>query len=443
MHKLKSTSSSASGRGMDETDRASDGNPPTASPPVVGSGLRLLIYSHDTFGLGHLQRCLKISRALMNRFPGLAILIATGSPVVHRYQLPAGVDYVKLPAVRKIGPEEYEARILATSYERIISVRTSMLSGLVQTFQPQALLVDHSPTGMKGEMLPALRWLQQSYPDCVKIIGLRDIIDDPESVHQVWTRGGVYRVLEELYDHVLVYGSKQIFDTSAEYRFPEVVRNKTTYCNYIRETPGSRNEPGQRTKRSDRKKQVVVTIGGGDGGGEIVIGNYLAMVKKYAHMIEFDSTIVTGPFLPDELAMNFERIAKSLPVTLKRFVRSTTPLFRSSDLVVSTAGYNSISQILEAGKRAIIIPRILHRNEQLIRAQRLAELGIVSMIHPEDVNADSLYSQVSAQLRSESEPLTEARRNTTVRLDGAERVVEFFERIFIKSAIQEAEHAKS
>ncbi len=443
MHELNSTKPSASGRGKNKTDHASDGNPPTVSPPAVGSGLRLLIYSHDTFGLGHLQRCLKISRALMNRFPGLAILIATGSPVVHRYQLPAGVDYVKLPAVRKIGPEEYEARILATSYERIIAVRTSLLSGLVQTFQPQALLVDHSPTGMKGEMLPALRWLQQSFPDCVKILGLRDIIDDPESVHQVWTRGGVYRVLEELYDHVLVYGSKQIFDTSTEYQFPEVVRNKTTYCNYIRETPGARSASGRRTKKSGRKKQVVVTIGGGDGGGEIVIGNYLAMVRKYAHVIDFESTIITGPFLPDELAKDFERMAKSLPVTLKGFVRSTTPFFRSSDLVISTAGYNSISQILEAGKRAIIIPRILHRNEQLIRAKRLAELGIVSMIHPDDVNADSLYSQVSAQLRSESEPLTEARKNSIVKLDGADRVVEFFQNIFTTFATREAEHAKS
>ncbi len=443
MHESKGANTSACGRGKNGTDHAFDGIPPTVSPPAVGSGLRLLIYSHDTFGLGHLQRCLKISRALMNRFPGLAILIATGSPVVHRYQLPAGVDYVKLPAVRKIGPEEYEARILATSYERIIAVRTSLLSGLVKTFQPHALLVDHSPAGMKGEMLPALRCLQQDSPECVKIIGLRDIIDDPGSVHEVWTRTGVYRLLEDLYDHVLVYGSRQIFDTATEYRFPEVVRNKTTYCNYIRETQGVRNESVRRSRKSIRKKQVVVTIGGGDGGGEIVIGNFLAMVKKYANVIDFESTIVTGPFLPDNLAAEFELTAKELPVVLKSFVRSTTPLFRSSDLVVSTAGYNSISQILEAGKRAIIIPRILHRDEQLIRARRLAELGIVSMIHPDEVNADSLYHQVTALLTSTTEPLTDARKNARVKLDGTERVVEFFEKIFVKSATREAEHAKS
>lgn len=65
------------------------------------------------------------------------------------------------------------------------------------------------------------------------------------------------------------------------------------------------------------------------------------------------------------------------------------------------------------------------------------------MIHPDDVNADSLYSQVSAQLRSESEPLTEARKNSIVKLDGADRVVEFFQNIFTTFATREAEHAKS
>lgn len=405
----------------------------------LGAGRRVLIYSHDTFGLGHLQRCLKISRALMERFPRLATIIATGSPVVHRYHLPPGVDYVKLPAVRKIGPGEYEARMLATSYERIISVRTSILTGLVETFQPHVLLVDHSPSGMNGEMLPALQWLDKNLKSCVKIVGLRDIVDDPDAVHASWTKGGIYDLLQNLYEHVLIYGSQGVYDTASEYRFPETIRQKTIYCNYIPEATGA-EEPELRQVTASARKQVVVTIGGGDGAGETVIGTFLEMLRKYRSTVNFDTVILPGPFLPEELNVRFRETAKDLPVIFNNFVESTTPYFRSSDLVVATAGYNSISQILEAGRRALIIPRILHRHEQLIRAERLAKMGVVDLIRPEEVTVDLLYAEVTRLLQSAYEPLTEARKKKLIQLDGSERVVNFLSGVFANMEIPEVDN---
>src|SRR5262252_4486559 len=35
---------------------------------------RILIYSHDTFGLGHLRRCRAIAHALVDRFKQLSVL---------------------------------------------------------------------------------------------------------------------------------------------------------------------------------------------------------------------------------------------------------------------------------------------------------------------------------------------------------------------------------
>ena len=162
--------------------------------------LRMLMYSHDTFGLGHLQRCLKLSRALTAAMPDLSILIVTGSSVVHRFELPARVDYVKLPAVRKIGPERYEARSLNTPYESIAALRRTLLLTTVQQFQPHIALVDHSPAGMKGEMLPALEWLGTGSRRCVRILGLRDIIDDPIAVKALWEEQRTYELLEKHYD---------------------------------------------------------------------------------------------------------------------------------------------------------------------------------------------------------------------------------------------------
>ena len=391
----------------------------------------MLIYSHDTFGLGHLQRCLKIADGLLAAYPELSILLVTGSPVVHRFQLPRGVDYLKLPAVRKIGPERYEARALRVSHDEILRLRTGLVLEAVRSFAPHVLLVDHSPAGMKGEMLPALRYLREHRPECTALLGLRDIIDDPESVVTLWEAQGIYEVLRTLYDRIMVYGAPVVFDTLRAYRFPEDLRHKTVYCHYV---TGRVARPVAVRRRNGRAapQRVLVTIGGGDGAGETVIGNYLEMLRQFADRVTFESVVLTGPFLDDELLARFKREARSLPVTLRRFVSDTTPLLQRVDLVVSTAGYNSITQILTHARRALIIPRVLHRREQLLRARRLAELGWVRFLHPGEVTPAAMFREVSAALADPAEPVRVAREQHADLLDGVRRVTEVCGEVFKK-----------
>jgi predicted glycosyltransferase len=63
-----------------------------------------------------------------------------------------------------------------------------------------------------------------------------------------------------------------------------------------------------------------------------------------------------------------------------------TELISCADRIVSMGGYNTISEILSLGKHALIVPRIHPRREQMIRATRLKELGLVDLAHPEMVN---------------------------------------------------------
>jgi predicted glycosyltransferase len=46
--------------------------------------------------------------------------------------------------------------------------------------------------------------------------------------------------------------------------------------------------------------------------------------------------------------------------------------------------------VLSAEKRALIVPRVAPRTEQLIRAERLQQLGLVDMLHPSRLSPDSL-----------------------------------------------------
>ena len=82
--------------------------------------------------------------------------------------------------------------------------------------------------------------------------------------------------------------------------------------------------------------------------------------------------------------------------------------------MISTAGYNTSTQLLRYARRALLIPRILHREEQLIRAERLSELGLVHTLHPDSITPERLYEALRAELAN-GEPLARGRPSAAAR----------------------------
>jgi PAS domain S-box-containing protein len=385
-----------------------------------GRGTRVLVYSHDTFGLGHLRRCLALIRALCARHPEASVLLVTGSPMVHRYPMPSGADYVKLPALRKVEAEQYEARTLQISGSAIRSMRSNLILHTLRDFDPNVLLVDHAPTGSKGELLPALEYLRER-GGCTRILGLRDIIDEPEAVTGLWQANGMYDVLRRHYDHVVVYGNRAVYDPVEQYRFPPEVAARTRFVDYVCD----RSEPAREgaLDGEDGRPLVAVTIGGGDGGGETVILPFLEMMRSHAHELDFRAEILTGPFVAPELAERMRLLSSGLPVTLRDFIPSTAALYRRAELVVATAGYNTTTDLLQHARRAVLVPRVLYRKEQLVRAERLAELGLVTCLAPAEATPERMFEAIRAARRDE--PLTRARAEGRLHLQGAEHFAEF------------------
>lgn len=389
--------------------------PPGTLRQRFGDHTRLLVYSHDTLGLGHLRRSLVLLRKLCADHPGLSALLVTGSPMAHRYPLPAGSDYVKLPAILKTSPEQYEARSLSLPRSDIRTLRGNLILRTVRDYDPNVLLVDHSPLGSSQEMLPSLEWLNDR-GGCTRILGLRDIIDEPSAVIDTWKANGIYGVLTNLYDHVVVYGSREVYDPIEQYRFPEEVAARTRFVHYVcdhAETEASEGAaPGG-------PPIVAVSIGGGDGGGDTVVGPFLEMMRVHRNEIDFRAEILTGPLLPTALEERFREKARDLPVTLRGFVPSVASLYRSADVVVSTAGYNTVGDQLAHARKAILVPRVLYRQEQMIRARRMEELGLATCLGPADVTPDSLFEAVQRARSDPGEPLVRARALGSPPLDGA------------------------
>lgn len=397
-----------------------------------GAGTRVAIYSHDTLGLGHLQRNLNLCWALTARFPGLSILLLTGSAVQHQYEMPPGVDTIKLPSVRKVAADRYEARSLSMGAADVRELRSDLVLRAVQSFDPHVLLVDHAPIGMGGELLPTLEWLQAHRPGSVRIAGLRDIWDAPEKVARTWERQRIAGVLEELYTHIVIYGSPHIYDATREYGFSRALCAKASFCGFVgRWRPAESFQPAAREPRA--RPLVVVTIGGGDGAGEEVLGGWMRMLRARDGAVPFDSVLLTGPFVEPELAERLRGESGDLPIEIQGFVASTRRYLERSDLVVCTGGYNTMVETASFASRALVLPRRLHREEQAIRARVFAEHGLVSTLDVADATPQRLAAVVDGLLDDPARPLERARAEGRLPLDGALRFAEFCSRLEVRA----------
>src|SRR6476659_487916 len=132
-----------------------------AGPPFSRQSLaRVLIYSHDTFGLGHLRRSRAIANALVSERPGVSVLIISGSPVIGNFEFAHGVDYIRIPGVTKLPDGDYRSLNLNLALEGAVSLRRDLILQAVKSFQPDVFIVDKEPTGFRGEILPALDLLK-------------------------------------------------------------------------------------------------------------------------------------------------------------------------------------------------------------------------------------------------------------------------------------------
>jgi predicted glycosyltransferase len=351
-----------------------------------------LLYCHDTFGLGHLRRTLALVAELRRRWPELSALIATGSPLAHRFCLPDGVDYLKLPTVAKQGDGLYAARTLALRFDEISALRRDLLVAAARHLRPDVVLVDNVPGGLAGEVVPALRALRRAGTTRL-VLGLRDIVDDPVRVRRAWTHDGSYTLLDEVYDRILVYGDENVFDAVGEYGISAAAAAKTRHVGYLRRIVAV----DSRWRRGSLPL-VLVTVGGGEDGEPLLRAALAARARTRAARAHW--LVVTGPFLARGRRAALAVEAARLPETeLVEFVDDLPGAIAAADVVVSMAGYNSVCEILSASRPAVLVPRVQPRTEQLVRARALARRGLVSTIPPDRLTPDVLAREVETLLR--------------------------------------------
>ena len=385
---------------------------------VPSDTARALFYSHDTVGLGHLRRTLLICKVLGERFGDrLSALILTGSAAAHQFPIQSTADYIKLPSVRKIENELYVPRSLPIQFNDLLALREQVIRQTVQTYRPDFLFVDNVPLGLQGELLATLKSIRRNLPQTRVFLNLRDIIDSPQYVASFWKENQVFEAIERYYDRVFIYGQREVFDALTAYEAPPVVRRKTLYCGYLPRTATSASLPGQLSEIiASPHKLAVITVGGGSDGAA-VIETYLRALTLLPASEKPTSVVLAGPEADPEVLGRLRSQHAGPDVHFVDFCEEPLPLLSRADIVVSMGGYNTLSEILYLEKPAVVVPRSWPRQEQVIRARRLQELGHVRMIHPNSLSPDTLAKALSeglANVRSGS--------RTPVDFGGADRL---------------------
>ena len=336
---------------------------------------RIMFYSHDTFGLGHLRRSRALASALTEAEPDSSAIILTGSPVAGRFTFPERVDHIRLPGVTKLPDGSYVSQTLGMNIDDTTSLRAGIIQSAIEQYEPDLLIVDKEPTGFRGELLPTLEWLRLRGRTRT-VLGLRDVLDEPEVLAAEWDRKGALRACEKFYDEVWVYGVRDVYDPTEGLKLSDDIRARMHWTGYLRREVGDLGVLAE-------EPYVLITPGGG--------GDGAAMVSLVLDAYEQDPTLtpnaklVYGPFLSGDTRDAFDARVDALEdrVTAVGFDSRIEQLFAGAEGVVCMGGYNTFCEVLSFDKRAVIVPRTVPRLEQWLRASRAEQLGLVRMLEEE------------------------------------------------------------
>ena len=234
-------------------------------------------------------------------------------------------------------------------------------------------------------------------------------MDEAPVTRKDWAEKGVYKVMEELYSEIWVYGHKELYNPIDEYLIPEIVSHKMTFTGYIPRKVPDRDAVRKFRKKNGFKKdeKVVVVTAGGGGDGYALMDTFLKMLENGSRPFPFKSACITGPFMPRGQRNEISARAKKLGLRGWHFYHRMEEILGAADLVVSMGGYNTVCEILSLGLPSLIVPRDTPRKEQLIRAQVLHERGLVDYMPWDDFTPENLHRKV-LQLLEHPEPYRQA-----------------------------------
>jgi predicted glycosyltransferase len=389
----------------------------------VGAGpARVLIAVTHLLGSGHLVRAAQLARALTEA--GFAVTLASGGMPLRDMTCEA-FAFVQLPPVKVEGLDfrklldEAGTPVDASRLAR----RRAMLAALATTLKPDVVVTEHFPFGRRQlaeEFLTLITAAKAANPSALVLASVRDVLVTPRPDRIAEAEGR----LASLFDGVLVHGDRKFLPLEASWPVSPALANRLHYTGYL--APPSVPAPA---------------LAGGEGAGEVIVsgGGSAAALPLFRLCLDAaqlgDASrhwrILVGKGVAES---DFDALRQSASpnVTVER-VRADFPvLLARASLSISQAGYNTVLDLVAAGRPAIVVPFDEGaETEQAVRAEAMEKAGLARCLRlsgPEPARPADLAAAVAAGLAQVNAP------RLSIDLDGSERVGGLLTRLLAERA---------
>lgn len=416
---------------------------------------RIVFYSQHLIGVGHHFRNRQIVQALSQSHE---VHLIDGGRQIRNSGLPKSVNIIELEPIfldtssGHLVPEDPTQNIL-----NVLVERRRILSDVLTDIRPDVFIVELFPFGrreLRLELLPAIQ-IARSFKSHT-ICSLRDIpmraktatLFEPSFffnrsfIH--WIRGLVHLApfnnqdrrerclarqyyeqvtltLNTYFDFLLVHGDPKVASIEEFFPWMDDITIPVLHTGYVSEKP---NRGQDRWRRPNKNTEitggfVLVSAGGGLDGYELIVPCIQAWKDLYKRGVVGNRKMIifSGPFIKNNHYKTLERICPNDLFHLQRFATDFLQWMQVADFSISRAGYNTCMNVLETRTQALLVPSQLSE-DQIIRAQRLADMGLAEVLNPKDITPKRIAKAIQCGL-------TKPRVEHNISLDGAERTNAF------------------
>ncbi|NEQ46708.1 MAG: glycosyl transferase [Leptolyngbya sp. SIOISBB] len=365
---------------------------------------RLLFYCQHILGIGHLIRSMEIVKGLTAEFH---VCFLNGGEPIADFPVPFGVEVVQLPPL-KTDDEFSELHLPAgfESLEAVFAARSQQMLTVLQRFQPDLLMVELFPFGRRRfspELVPLIEAARDRGTRIVS--SLRDIVVTKQD--QARHEAKVVKLINRYFDLLLIHGDPQFMPLERSFSRVADLNCPVYYTGYVvqGDAYGAKSEVGSR-KSEISEPLILASVGGGRFGHDLL--RTVAQASKYLEgRIPHQIQMFTGPFSPDDVYVPLRELAATRPnLTVERYTPDLLAYMGRAALSINMGGYNTTLNVLKTGVRSLLLPFTGNGDqEQTIRAARLEELGVVSMIRPDDLQPERLAERMVDYLQSQPSPM--------------------------------------
>ena len=353
----------------------------------MSPGRRFLFYTNECVGLGHLRRTISLAQAVSALDLHASALIVTGSPLSPEERLAPGVDTVKLPQLGRDGDGRHHPHRLRGALDPVQRVRAELARSTAESFEPDVVVVDKAPLGLSGELVSTLEALRGS--DARVVLGLRDIEDAPANVQRAWDVS-LQRAITRFYDLVLVYGPSWTPDALDVLAWDEIELpvEHVGYVGRVSSSPPPLDLPPE---------YLLVTVGGGADGFAVAACALEAVARD---PLPYPTLVVAGPLMPEADVELLRSLADGVAARVEEFRHDMDAVIAGARAVVSMAGYNTVAEVLRAGRPVLLVPRARPSGEQLVRAVVLEEERVAAVLRPEELEPGRMRKAIERLLEA-------------------------------------------